>query len=508
MGKPSSRADRQEKMRLRKERRGVEAALRAKKEAAGLTSHWRKAVSNSTCPYRTVAEEQAARADAVLEQAAVIRGRLPVLLRRFARIADPRDPRKIRHKHTVLLVYGVLMFVYQLASRREANRTVTRPAFLQLLKELFPDLESIPHGDTLCRFLERIDVEQLADAHVEMVRHLIRSKKFLRYLVGNCYPVSIDGTQKGKADEPWAEECLERTVGSGDKARPQYYVYVLEASLTFQDGMTIPLMSEFLSNADGDPEKDKQDCELKAFRRLAKRLKAAFPRLPILVLGDGLYPNGPVMELCRENHWQFMLVLQDKSLPSVWEEFDGLKTLQPENVLQRTWGERKQRFRWVNRIEYRYGDHGKKRLILHVVICEETWWEVEKETNRVVGKNARHAWVSSEPLNKGNVHERCNLGARHRWGIEAGFLVEKRHGYGYEHCFAQDWKAMKGYHFLMHMARLLNVLVEFSERVGKIARSMGMGAFLRFVRETIGGRWLDGEEVRRRLGRTYQLRLG
>ena len=53
-----------------------------------------------------------------------------------------------------------------------------------------------------------------------------------------------------------------------------------------------------------------------------------FPRLPILVLLDGLYPNGPVMELCRLYHWQFMIVLQDDALPSVWEEVRGLGQLQ------------------------------------------------------------------------------------------------------------------------------------------------------------------------------------
>jgi hypothetical protein len=41
---------------------------------------------------------------------------------------------------------------------------------------------------------------------------------------------------------------------------------------------------------------------LKAFYRLAARLKAHFPRLPMLLL-DGLYPNGPLMALCRQYGW-------------------------------------------------------------------------------------------------------------------------------------------------------------------------------------------------------------
>jgi hypothetical protein len=56
------------------------------------------------------------------------------------------------------------------------------------------------------------------------------------------------------------------------------------------------------------------------------------------------------------------------------------------------------------------------------------------------------------------VHTRCNLGARYRWGIEGAFLVEKHQGYSYEHAFAKPWNAMKGYHYLMRLAHLLNTL--------------------------------------------------
>jgi len=54
------------------------------------------------------------------------------------------------------------------------------------------------------------------------------------------------------------------------------------------------------------------------------------------------------------------------------------------------------------------------------------------------------------------VHERCNLAARFRWGIEAGFRVEKHQGYHYEHAFALDWNAMKGYHHLLRMAHRIS----------------------------------------------------
>ena len=37
---------------------------------------------------------------------------------------------------------------------------------------------------------------------------------------------------------------------------------------------------------------EKQDCELKAFPRLAKALKKAYPGLPVLLLADVLYAKG------------------------------------------------------------------------------------------------------------------------------------------------------------------------------------------------------------------------
>lgn len=160
---------------------------------------------------------------------------------------------------------------------------------------------------------------------------MIDNKKFARYLIDNRYPIAIDGTQKFVRDVLWTEECSEREVKDGEGTKMQYYVNVLEANLVFPNGMSIPLISEFSNYAQGDTETKKQDSEQKAFKRLAKRLKKKFSHLPIMLLLDGLYPNGPIIELCRKNHWDFMIVLQDKSLKSVWEEYEGLKRFEPNN---------------------------------------------------------------------------------------------------------------------------------------------------------------------------------
>jgi hypothetical protein len=507
MSKLSHRPGREEIKAQKKKKKKAEKELRKEQKAQGLEEPSGFSVPNRKSGFKTVEEEIGARNEAVTEEVRIFKTSLPVLLKRLSKISDPRNPKKTKHKLTVLMLYGIIAFVYHMASRREANRKMTNPIIMKNLKLLFPELESMPHNDTLERLLARIDVNEIEKAQIELVRSLIRKKKFVRYLIEGRYPIAIDGTQKIVRDYLWSEECLERNikVKKDEEPRKQYYVYVLEASLAFQNGMTIPLMSEFLNYAEGDTATKKQDCELKAFKRLAQRLKAEFRRLPIIVLLDGLYPNGPVMTICRKNRWDFMIVLQNDSLSTVWEEYDGLLKLLPENNYKMNCGKRKQHFQWVNDIVHHYDRH--KRETIHVVVCNETWEEVDKKTGEVITKRSHHAWISSKALDRRSLHERCNLGARHRWNIETGILIEKHHGYNYEHCFSYDWNSMKGYHYLMRIGHGLKVLSQYSESLIKIVKEKGIQGFVDFVRETIMASLLDIRFVKKRLSGPIQLRL-
>jgi len=519
MSKRSRRPNREAIKAQKKERKKAQQQLRNAQKAAGLIAPPSATISNRKCEYKNEEEERSARLDAVSQQVKAYRWTLPVLLKRLSKIKDPRNPKKIKHKMTVLMIYGILCFAFQMASRREATRKMTRPMFMANLCRLFPELEELPHHDTLARILDRIDVNEIEQAHIEMIRHLIRSKKFERYLIAGCYPIAIDGTQKFTRAQLWDSECLERKIRTKKKdeddaekpeERKQYYVYVLEANLAFQNGMVIPLLSEILNYTEGDNDKNKQDCEQRAFKRLAKRLKKSFSHLPIMVLLDGLYPNGPVMEICRKNNWDYMIVLQDDSLPSVWDEIKDLQPLQRENHLRRKWGNRMQLFRWVRDIDYRYicpVTKKEKKQLVHVVICEESWKEIAPASTEVVTKTSRHVWISAEPLHKRTVHERCNLGARHRWGIESGILVEKHQGYQYEHCFSYDWKVMCGYHYLMRLGHALNVLARHSYALAKYVRDLGVRGLIAFVRNTIAGPWIDAEDLRQIAAAPCQLRL-
>ena len=102
----------------------------------GLVAPSNFSVSNCKSKYETVEEETQARLEAVTEEAKVFKANLPVLLKRLSRIPDPRNPKKIKHKLTVLMLYGILVFVYQMSSRRQANEKMTNPIIIANLKLL------------------------------------------------------------------------------------------------------------------------------------------------------------------------------------------------------------------------------------------------------------------------------------------------------------------------------------------------------------------------------------
>ena len=143
MSKPSRRPGREAIKEQKKARKKAQRELRQRQQEQELSAPEKPNQSNRACPYQTPEEEQAGGVDAVSQQVKVYRAMLPVLLKRLSKISDPRNPRKLRHKLTVLLIYGILCFAFQMSSRRQASREMTRPVFEANLRQLFPDLEEL-----------------------------------------------------------------------------------------------------------------------------------------------------------------------------------------------------------------------------------------------------------------------------------------------------------------------------------------------------------------------------
>lgn len=480
----------------RRQKRELENDLKKKElESQGfifsrLEYREKRNIANKKCSCSTPEEEKADRQETTEASLKVYTRMLPILLKRLSKIKDPRQAKKTKHSLTVLMIYGILMFVYNVSSLRNANKEMSLPIFFNNMSAMFPEFKTMPHADTLSRLLEKIEVAEIEESMMQLFEELIKKKKFRNHLINKRYVIAIDGTQKFMRKEKWSDECLERHVGI--EKQEQYYVYVLESVVIFENGITLPLMSEFLNNDEyKDISSNKQDCERKAFYRLAQKIKKRFPKLKVAVTMDGLYACGPVIKICRDYGWDFMLVFKEGSIKDTWREAMGLIRLTPENTIKRNCGSRNQVYKWINDIEYTYGDNGRKRLILHVATCEETWEETSKTTGEIQSKSTMYVWISGKELTKDNVENRCIKIGRYRWKIENNFLTVKHQGYQYEHCFSYNWNAMVGFHHLMKIGRFINVLLINSEILAKKTTELGIRGLITFMFKACTGYVLD-----------------
>jgi hypothetical protein len=131
MSKPSSRANRQSILELRKQKKKAEKKLRQAQRQQGVVVAPGAATSNGKSRLKDVAQETQVRQQAVSEQVRIFRNQLPILLKRLSRIKDPRNAKKTKYQLTLLMIYGILSFVFQMASRRQANREMCLPMFKQ-----------------------------------------------------------------------------------------------------------------------------------------------------------------------------------------------------------------------------------------------------------------------------------------------------------------------------------------------------------------------------------------
>jgi len=342
------------------------------------------------------------------------------------------------------------MFLFRLKARRQIGLLLRNGPSVCKFQALF-GVDRFPHGDTLEATFSNLEADQVQTVVTGMTKTLIRKKVLYSYrLFGIYFIVAIDGTGTISFSHRHCPHCLTRT----HNGKTLYYHPVLEAKLITSNGFAFSLITEFIENP--GTKVTKQDCELKAFYRLAERLKTQFPRLPIFLSMDGLFAGGPTFGLCQRYGWKFMIVLKDDDLPSINEEFDALSKLQPENRLVWRTGKGaqiKQAFRWADDIAY--VDSEKKQHTLSAVECLET--KPDKEGQK---KTTKFKWVTNCHVSIKNVTTLSNDGGRMRWKIEnEGFNVQKKGGYELKHAYTNHPNSAKIFYFLLQIAHLLAQLL-------------------------------------------------
>ena len=214
-----------------------------------------------------------------------------------------------------LVTGGIEMFLFKEASRNAFNNDRSE-RFRNNYYKIFR--LRLPHMDTVDAYLRLLAPCELENLKAALVAGLIEQKVLHRFrLLGKYFMVAIDGTGTNSYAANDAEGS--RSHKTSKNGITTYSYYVVEAKLVTSSGFAISLASEWVANEPGRSFK-KQDCEHRAFERLALKLKKHFPKLPICLLADGLYPNQTFMKTCAQNQWGFVVALKDDSLKNLQQD--------------------------------------------------------------------------------------------------------------------------------------------------------------------------------------------
>jgi hypothetical protein len=381
--------------------------------------------------------------------ARTIHAHFPDFKERIAHISDPRGQQGKIYTFTEIILSTILMFVLKEGSRNSYNQDRDEH---KLRKNIHHGLGiHLAHGDTCHKVLALLDSKELETLKTSLIKTLIEKKLFYQSrLFGEWYVVAIDATGTHSYEVDYSGECLHKTSKNGVTS---YSHAVLEARLVTEAGFSISLVSEWMDN-NSDKQYDKQDCEIKAFQRIAKKLKASFPRLPMIIVADGLYPCEPFMETCKKNQWQFEVVLKD----------DSLKTLQEEIFLR------------PDKITFKDKAKGKDDLLQTIVYLNDldykgyslSWLQLKEANNKFV-------WISSLPIRSEKEALALANAARLRWKIEnEGFNTEKNQGYALSHKYSRtSYNALKNYYQCLQIAHLIDQLVLLSAKIKEFIKDIG-----------------------------------
>lgn len=269
----------------------------------------------------------------------IIKQYFPCLIDKLDRLTDTRHQSYVEYTMSTITITRLLALLCGIKSMRQVTQNFnTDEAVKNIANLLELELEELPHYDTINNVFENLDIEELRQVQKYMVTKLIRSKMFDKYrFKGKYFQIVIDGTGLVSFKERHCKNCLKKTYNKGQENEYSiYYHYVLEAKLVVGD-IVISIDTEFVENEDENVEK--QDCELRAFYRMAERLKKEYPKLPIIISGDALYACEPVITTCINNKWEYILRLKEDRMKRLGEEIKGIEKAENEEKSIKYWND-------------------------------------------------------------------------------------------------------------------------------------------------------------------------
>lgn len=368
----------------------------------------------------------------VKELYSIINKYLPDLLNRFSKLTDIKNQSYVTYNMKVICVTRLFGLLCEITSMTAISDKINSEEAIKNLSSICKEnLKEIPYWETIQDVFINIDINELRDIQKYIVKTLLRSKMFDKYRYNDCFQLLFDGTGLSNHNYNLNDNCLSRKSKDG---KISYYKYVLECKLVVSS-IIISLDSEFIENKNMLNEKQKQDCEIKAFKRMIKRIKKNYPKYKFIITGDGLYGTTPIINLCKKNKWYFIFNLKPDRLKQVNEAFEGNIKCHNETDIKN--------YYLSTNIEF------NKNLL-----------NVFKYTENKNGKETIFRYISNLEINNKNIKYIVELG-RKRWKIEnEGFYTQKHRTFDITHLNSRNDNAMKCHYFFIQFAHTIRQLLE------------------------------------------------
>jgi len=295
----------------------------------------------------------------------------------------------------------------------------------------------------------------------------LERKKFISKLKtkDNDLLLVIDGIQtistKRKIDH-----STHKKHSNGTKT---YHQYFLEAKIVSSNGFVISLDTESIENP--TVEFDKQDCELRAAQRLLMRVSKKHPHLKFQILGDALYCNSVIMDICNQNKWKYSLTFKGETkYPKLLDEINAeLNTKQRHNVdryllKKNEHTELYVELRWCNDVKYDLGGNGERGINF-------VEGKIIRIKNAIEHKITTFTYLVDGSTTKQNALRKF-MDCRNRWKIEnEGFNFQKNNILHIGHNFSSRGHAGQNFYLLAQIAHTIIQLACFSDIAGHVRRA-------------------------------------
>ena len=368
----------------------------------------------------------------IIELYAIIVKYLPKLFDKFDELTDIRNQSYVTYKMKTICVTRLFGLICGLTSMTSISDKFNTEYAINYISNICKQkLEELPYWETIQDVFININIDELRDIQKYIVKTLLRSKMFDKYKYNGCFQLLFDGTGLSNHDYDLNGNCLSKKSKDG---KISYYKYVLECKLVVGN-IVISVDSEFIENDKMLNEKQKQDCETKAFKRMIIRIKKNYPKYKFIITGDGLYGTTPIINICKGYKWYFIFNLKPDRLKQINETFeDNIKCNNEVSI---------RNYYLSTNIEF-----NKNKLSVFKYI----------ENNK--GKKTIFRYISNLEVNNRNIKDVVELG-RKRWKIEnEGFYTQKHRTFNISHLNSRNDNAMKCHYFFIQIAHTIRQLLE------------------------------------------------